>query len=65
VRYETGSGRHPEGLTAQQEGKALGKITVGQQDSEAIEMLQAGYRVVTYDRRGFGESSQPTTARHR
>jgi non-heme chloroperoxidase len=96
VRYETGSGRHPEGLTTQQEGKALGKITVGQQDSEAIEiyyedhgtgqpvvlvhgyplnghswekqgrvLLQAGYRVITYDRRGFGQSSQPTTAWHR
>jgi non-heme chloroperoxidase len=24
-------------------------------------LLQAGYRVVTYDRRGFGKSSQPTT----
>src|ERR1700734_322868 len=23
-------------------------------------LLQAGYRVVTYDRRGFGKSSQPT-----
>ena len=43
----------------------MGKITVGQQNSEAIEMLQAGYRVITYDRRGFGESSQPTTARRR
>jgi non-heme chloroperoxidase len=93
VRYETGSGRHPKGLTTQQEGKALGKITVGQQDSEAIEiyyedhgtgqpvmlvhgyplnghswekqgrvLLPAGYRVITYDRCGFGQSSQPTTA---
>src|SRR5438874_4748403 len=24
-------------------------------------LLEAGYRVVTYDRRGFGQSSQPTT----
>src|ERR1700738_3779546 len=24
-------------------------------------LLQAGYRVITYDRRGFGQSSQPTT----
>ena len=23
-------------------------------------LLQAGFRVITYDRRGFGESSQPT-----
>ena len=23
-------------------------------------LLEAGYRVITYDRRGFGESSQPT-----
>jgi non-heme chloroperoxidase len=71
----------------------MGKITIGQQNSEAIEiyyedhstgqlvvlvygyplsghsweeqqrvLLQAGYRVTTYDRRGFGQSSQPTTA---
>jgi len=74
----------------------MGKITVGQQNSEAIEiyykdhgtgqpvvlvhgypqnghswekqkrvLLQAGYRVITNDRRGFGQSSQPTTAWHR
>src|SRR5580700_4172975 len=24
-------------------------------------LLDAGYRVITYDRRGFGKSSQPTT----
>src|SRR6267378_4103445 len=24
-------------------------------------LLAAGYRVITYDRRGFGKSSQPTT----
>ena len=71
----------------------MGKITAGQQNSEAIEiyyedhgsgqpvvlvhvyplnghswekqervLLEAGYRVITYDRRGFGQSSQPTTA---
>jgi non-heme chloroperoxidase len=71
----------------------MGKITVGQQNSEAIEiyyedrgtgqpvvlvhgyplnahswekqecvLLQAGYRVITYYRRGFGQSSPPTTA---
>jgi pimeloyl-ACP methyl ester carboxylesterase len=34
----------------------MGKITVGQQNSKA------GYRVITYDRRGFGQSSQPTTS---
>jgi len=74
----------------------MGKITVGQQNSEAIEiyykdhgtgqpvvlvhgyplnghswekqepvLLQARYRVITNDRRGFGQSSQPTTAWHR
>jgi non-heme chloroperoxidase len=68
----------------------MGKITVGRQNSEDIELyyedhgtgqpvvlihgyplnghswekqervlLQAGYRVITYDRRGFGQSSQP------
>jgi non-heme chloroperoxidase len=83
-------------LPPQPEGKAMGKITVGQQNSEAIEiyykdhgtgqpvvlvhgypqnghswekqervLLQAGYRVITNDRRGFGQSSQPTTAWHR
>ncbi|GAB2965472.1 alpha/beta hydrolase [Amycolatopsis acidiphila] len=69
----------------------MSKITVGHENSEAIEihyedhgsgqpvvlihgyplnghswekqervLLQAGYRVITYDRRGFGQSSQPT-----
>src|ERR1039457_4854290 len=69
----------------------MGKVTVGQQNTEAIEiyyedhgtgqpvvlihgyplnghswekqervLLAAGYRVITYDRRGFGQSSQPT-----
>lgn len=27
-------------------------------------LLQAGHRVITYDRRGFGKSSQPTTGYH-
>ena len=26
-------------------------------------LLNAGHRVITYDRRGFGKSSQPTTGR--
>ena len=70
----------------------MGKITVGRQNSEDIQLyyedhgtgqpvllihgyplnghswekqegvlLAAGYRVITYDRRGFGQSSQPTT----
>src|SRR6476619_3839024 len=69
----------------------MSTITVGQQNSEDIEiyyedhgtgqpvvlihgyplnghswekqervLLEAGYRVITYDRRGFGQSSQPT-----
>ena len=38
MRYETGSGRHPDCLTTQQEGKAMGRITAGQQNSEAIEI---------------------------
>jgi non-heme chloroperoxidase len=69
----------------------MAKITVGQENSDDIEiyyedhgtgqpvvlihgyplnghswekqeriLLQAGYRVITYDRRGFGQSSQPT-----
>jgi len=57
VRYETGSGRHPEGLTTRQEGKTMGKINVRQKRV----VLRAGYRVITYGRRGFGQSSQPTT----
>jgi non-heme chloroperoxidase len=70
----------------------MGKITVGRQNSDDIDiyyedhgtgqpvvlihgyplnghswekqervLLHAGYRVITYDRRGFGQSSQPTT----
>ena len=31
----------------------MGKITVGQP------VVLAGYRAITYDRRGFGQSSQP------
>lgn len=47
------------------------RITLGQQNSEAIEIYHQDhgtgqpavlYRVITYDRRGFGQSSQPTTA---
>jgi non-heme chloroperoxidase len=29
-------------------------------EKQTYALLQAGYRVVTYDRRGFGQSSQPT-----
>ena len=30
-------------------------------DKQVPALLEAGYRVITYDRRGFGESSQPVT----
>ena len=30
-------------------------------DKEVPALLPAGYRTITYDRRGFGQSSQPTT----
>lgn len=30
-------------------------------EKQAKVLLNAGYRVITYDRRGFGQSSQPTT----
>jgi len=30
-------------------------------ERQATALLNAGYRVITYDRRGFGKSSQPTT----
>ena len=47
----------------------MGKSTVGQQNSEAIEIHcedhGTGYRVITCDRRRFGQSRQPTTAWHR
>ena len=30
-------------------------------EKQEMALLSAGYRVITYDRRGFGQSSQPTT----
>jgi non-heme chloroperoxidase len=30
-------------------------------EKQSTALLEAGYRVITYDRRGFGQSSQPTT----
>src|SRR6202008_642895 len=30
-------------------------------DKQVPALLDAGYRVITYDRRGFGQSSQPST----
>src|SRR4051794_27890462 len=30
-------------------------------ERQSAALLDAGYRVITYDRRGFGQSSQPTT----
>ena len=30
-------------------------------EKQSAALLKAGYRVITYDRRGFGRSSQPTT----
>ena len=30
-------------------------------EKQTIALLEAGFRVITYDRRGFGESSQPST----
>jgi non-heme chloroperoxidase len=30
-------------------------------EKQSLALLEAGHRVITYDRRGFGESSQPTT----
>lgn len=30
-------------------------------EKQTIALLEAGYRVITYDRRGFGKSSQPAT----
>ncbi len=30
-------------------------------EKQAFALLDAGFRVITYDRRGFGDSSQPTT----
>jgi non-heme chloroperoxidase len=78
-------------VPTRKKARHMGKITVGRQNSDDIEiyyedhgtgqpvvlihgyplnghswekqervLLQAGYRVITYDRRGFGQSSQPT-----
>jgi pimeloyl-ACP methyl ester carboxylesterase len=33
----------------------------GRSGKQTIALLDAGYRVITYDRRGFGDSSQPST----
>jgi non-heme chloroperoxidase len=33
-------------------------------DKQVPVLLEAGYRVITYDRRGFGQSSQPTSGYH-
>jgi non-heme chloroperoxidase len=30
-------------------------------EKQAFALLDAGFRVITYDRRGFGDSSQPST----
>src|SRR5262247_1213820 len=30
-------------------------------DHQAVALVDAGYRVISYDRRGFGRSSQPST----
>ena len=30
-------------------------------EKQVAALLAAGYRVITYDRRGFGKSSQPST----
>ena len=33
-------------------------------EKQTFALLDAGYRVITYDRRGFGQSSQPSTGYH-
>ncbi|WP_369745949.1 alpha/beta fold hydrolase [Paenarthrobacter sp. AMU7] len=33
----------------------------GSWEKQTVALLNAGYRVITYDRRGFGKSSKPTT----
>ena len=34
-------------------------------EKQVLALQEAGHRVITYDRRGFSQSSQPTTARRR
>lgn len=36
-------------------------LNSGSWEKQVPELLDAGYRVIAYDRRGFGKSSQPTT----
>ena len=36
-------------------------LTGSSWEKQLPELLAAGHRVITYDRRGFGKSSQPTT----
>ena len=33
-------------------------------DRQVSALLGAGYRVITYDRRGFGQSGRPASGRH-
>jgi pimeloyl-ACP methyl ester carboxylesterase len=36
-------------------------LSGGSWEKQAFALLDAGFRVITYDRRGFGDSSQPST----
>ena len=36
-------------------------LSGGSWEKQVPDLLNAGYRVITYDRRGFGKSSQPST----